>query len=635
MAEGGAVPQMLMSHLASMGAVQKIRTGNTTVDVLLCMLLPLLLARLASWLQAAWEQLQGWLRSGITTNTTDVVRIIQHEEDGRDYSGDPDAQQNWELQKAVLVWIGNNKKLAANFQQAELQLMQAHDHSRQDKQYRYHGEDHRSDTDFSNGQQHCHLDHHFVITAPPCKRWVQVGPNVQFRREVRDRQEGHGLPTRRRTQTIFTLQSSAPNGAKLIDDFVGAALAHYKALMATKKEDARYLYTPVQIAGHSEADKVTFFKQYRLSETKTFASFFHPQKEALLQLLNHFQHKTGKFGIAGYPDKLGLLLHGPPGTGKTSLIKALAHHTGRSLVSVSLAAITTNQELFDLMNSCSYPVSGSHRPNTLGFGSVIFILEDVDAACDIVGRRARLRPTPVEDHVPEDTAEWYPPRGEATDGIQQNKEGGRGRGRGGGRGRGRGRHNGHRQRFQDGAADNGHVDSVQPGAAGPVNSQFLKASWENHDALNLAGLLNVLDGVIDTPRRMIVLTTNHPERLDPALIRPGRINKMMYMGLLEPKEALQMLRHYFPDGTSAQEERFTSALHCLDRFSPATLEAKCAEAEDVDHLIDLLQAAADPGSEQVPCSEEVPSPPGCIADVSLQSTEDSANEQVLDCAGQS
>ena len=30
-------------------------------------------------------------------------------QDGRDYSDDPDAQQNWELQKAVLVWIGNNK----------------------------------------------------------------------------------------------------------------------------------------------------------------------------------------------------------------------------------------------------------------------------------------------------------------------------------------------------------------------------------------------------------------------------------------------------------------------------------------------------------------------------------------------
>ena len=46
----------------------------------------------------------------------------------------------------------------------------------------------------------------------------------------------------------------------------------------------------------------------------------------------------------------------------------------------------------------------------------------------------------------------------------------------------------------------------------------------------------------DACRRMVVLTTNHPERLDPALIRPGRVNKSIYMGLLEPKEALEMLR---------------------------------------------------------------------------------------------
>ena len=77
------------------------------------------------------------------------------------------------------------------------------------------------------------------------------------------------------------------------------------------------------------------------------------------------------------------------------------------------------------------------------------------------------------------------------------------------------------------------------------------------------------------------------------------------------------------------------ALRSLDRFSPAALEAKCAEAEDVDHLIDLLQAAASPGTEQVPSSEQVPSPSGCTADVSLQSTEDSADEQMLDCASQS
>ena len=35
----------------------------------------------------------------------------------------------------------------------------------------------------------------------------------------------------------------------------------------------------------------------------------------------------------------------------------------------------------------------------------------------------------------------------------------------------------------------------------------------------------MLDGVVDCPNRIVVLTTNHPEKLDPALIRPGRINK--------------------------------------------------------------------------------------------------------------
>lgn len=44
------------------------------------------------------------------------------------------------------------------------------------------------------------------------------------------------------------------------------------------------------------------------------------------------------------------------------------------------------------------------------------------------------------------------------------------------------------------------------------------------------GLLNVLDGVVDTPGRIVVMTTNYPEALDAALIRPGRIDKIIYLG---------------------------------------------------------------------------------------------------------
>ncbi len=45
------------------------------------------------------------------------------------------------------------------------------------------------------------------------------------------------------------------------------------------------------------------------------------QQDAILGLVDSFMNKSGKFAIPGYPRKLGFLLHGPPGTGKTSMIR--------------------------------------------------------------------------------------------------------------------------------------------------------------------------------------------------------------------------------------------------------------------------------------------------------------------------
>jgi ATP-dependent 26S proteasome regulatory subunit len=71
----------------------------------------------------------------------------------------------------------------------------------------------------------------------------------------------------------------------------------------------------------------------------------------------------------------------------------------------------------------------------------------------------------------------------------------------------------------------------------------------------LQGLLNVLDGVVDTPNRIVIMTTNHPEKLDPALIRPGRINKKIYLGRICCNEALSMMRHYFGKVSRETEEK--------------------------------------------------------------------------------
>uniref|UniRef100_A0A0E0L6G1 AAA+ ATPase domain-containing protein n=1 Tax=Oryza punctata TaxID=4537 RepID=A0A0E0L6G1_ORYPU len=65
---------------------------------------------------------------------------------------------------------------------------------------------------------------------------------------------------------------------------------------------------------------------------------------------------------------------------------------------------------------------------------------------------------------------------------------------------------------------------------------------ENEDKVTLSGLLNFVDGLWSTSgeERIIVFTTNYRERLDPALLRPGRMDMHIHMGYCT-REAFRVL----------------------------------------------------------------------------------------------
>ncbi|KUI63328.1 putative mitochondrial chaperone BCS1-B [Cytospora mali] len=65
----------------------------------------------------------------------------------------------------------------------------------------------------------------------------------------------------------------------------------------------------------------------------------------------------------------------------------------------------------------------------------------------------------------------------------------------------------------------------------------------------LSGLLNVLDGVGSQEGRIVIMTTNKPEMLDPALVRPGRVDMKVHLGNISRKLAAEMFLRMFSDSS--------------------------------------------------------------------------------------
>ena len=78
--------------------------------------------------------------------------------------------------------------------------------------------------------------------------------------------------------------------------------------------------------------------------------------------------------------------------------------------------------------------------------------------------------------------------------------------------------------------------------------------------LTFSGLLNALDGVGSATGQIFILTTNHRERLDPALIRDGRVDLHVEFGAAQPEQMRQLFMQFYPRADVSLAEKFETEL---------------------------------------------------------------------------
>ncbi|GFY91543.1 P-loop containing nucleoside triphosphate hydrolases superfamily protein [Actinidia rufa] len=139
--------------------------------------------------------------------------------------------------------------------------------------------------------------------------------------------------------------------------------------------------------------------------------------------------------------------------------------------------------------------------------------------------------------------------------------------------------------------------------------------------LTLSGLLNFIDGLWSScgDERIIVFTTNHKDRLDPALLRPGRMDMHIHMSYCTPSGFRILASNYLGVNDHSMFTDIEQLITEVD-VTPAEIAEELMKSEDVDialkglvkylHVKKIERGKANGGEKEVSEQEREPESKG-------------------------
>jgi AAA+ superfamily predicted ATPase len=221
---------------------------------------------------------------------------------------------------------------------------------------------------------------------------------------------------------------------------------------------------------------------YDIDKYQTFDNLFFSQKNTIIKNLDKLKD-ISYFEKYGIKRKACFMFTGKPGCGKTAVASAIAQYTNRSLISIPISRSQFNSEIETIIYKRHY--------NGFNFkmDEVIFFLDEIDS----IERTFKK----IND---------------------------------------------------DDAKDIEPFENIVKNNIVKIDENFSSISEtvknKNHDKLNTGIILSILDGSIDCDGMIIVATANTLEKLDPAIYRDGRLQRIEF-DYFGRNEIVEMIEFYY------------------------------------------------------------------------------------------
>lgn len=323
------------------------------------------------------------------------------------------------------------------------------------------------------------------------------------------------------TIQIFSYKSDV----HIIKNFVEDLTHKYLSSIEDLRENKKFIYTLTKTK--FEHNQYEIWDEVQFLSTRTFSNIFFKGKNDILKKLDFFLNNKDWFYEKGIPYSLGIGMHGPPGTGKTSLIKAIGNYTNRHIIVISLKIIKTKRQLDSIFFEERY--NTDNKKGSIGFDKKIIVFEDIDCIGDIVMDREKKKNKSITKL-------------------------------------------GNKLNFAD-LSTNSKINVgdlletiVATEKATEKMCEYPKVPADE-EPITLDDILNLWDGIRETPGRIMIISSNHYYDLDPALIRPGRIDVTLELSYASHQIIQDIYKHLFGEDLHKDE------LHKINDnyYSPAEI----------------------------------------------------------------